>query len=123
MCIRTVMTYASPVFAHAVRLHWIGYRLYKINFVGQLRMHIGASVIQFFIGTSNSHLIKVHEGRIEAIFDIAGSHPNALLRAAVDYQPPPPTHYIRRPRNVLLDPPDALTAAVDSLNDVNDTHD
>ncbi|GBP37935.1 hypothetical protein EVAR_84921_1 [Eumeta japonica] len=25
-------------------------------------------------------------------FDIAGSHPNALLRAAVDYQPPHPTH-------------------------------
>ncbi|GBP91421.1 hypothetical protein EVAR_64902_1 [Eumeta japonica] len=45
-------------------------------------------------------------------FDIAGSHPNALLRAAVDYEPPPPTHFIRRPRNVLNDPPDALTAAV-----------
>ncbi|GBP42325.1 hypothetical protein EVAR_29581_1 [Eumeta japonica] len=56
-------------------------------------------------------------------FDIAGSHPNALLRAAVDYQPPPPTYLIRRPRNVLTDPPDALTAAVESLNDVNDTHD
>ncbi|GBP22672.1 hypothetical protein EVAR_13953_1 [Eumeta japonica] len=40
-------------------------------------------------------------------FDIAGSHPNALLRAAVDYQPPHPTHHIRRPRNVLTDPPDA----------------
>ncbi|GBP32910.1 hypothetical protein EVAR_81702_1 [Eumeta japonica] len=26
-------------------------------------------------------------------FDIAGSHPNALLRAAVDYQPPHPTPY------------------------------
>ncbi|GBP39834.1 hypothetical protein EVAR_29064_1 [Eumeta japonica] len=55
-------------------------------------------------------------------FDIAGSHPNAF-RAAVDYQPPHPTHLIRRPRNVLTDPPDALTAAVESLNDVNDTHD
>ncbi|GBP08240.1 hypothetical protein EVAR_78734_1 [Eumeta japonica] len=32
-------------------------------------------------------------------FDIAGSHPNALLRAAVDYQPPHPTHRIRhRPK-------------------------
>ncbi|GBP31633.1 hypothetical protein EVAR_84079_1 [Eumeta japonica] len=56
-------------------------------------------------------------------FDIAGSHPNALLRMAVDYQPPHPTHLIRRLRNVLTDPPDALTAAVESLNDVNDTHD
>ncbi|GBP68845.1 hypothetical protein EVAR_46162_1 [Eumeta japonica] len=84
MCIRTVMTYASLVFAHAApkALH-----------------------------------------RLQRFFDIAGSHPNALLRAAVDYQPPHPTHLIRRPRNVLTDPPDALTAAVESLNDVNDTHD
>ncbi|GBP67591.1 RNA-directed DNA polymerase from mobile element jockey [Eumeta japonica] len=88
MCIRTVMTYASPVFAHA----------------------------------APTALDRLQDAS-KRFFDIAGSHPNALLRAAVDYQPPPPTHYIRRPRNVLLDPPDALTAAVDSLNDVNDTHD
>ncbi|GBP80839.1 hypothetical protein EVAR_99934_1 [Eumeta japonica] len=56
-------------------------------------------------------------------FDIAGSHPNALLRAAVDYEPPHSSHFIRRPRNVLNDPPDALTAAVESLSYVNDTHD
>ncbi|GBP84196.1 Probable RNA-directed DNA polymerase from transposon X-element [Eumeta japonica] len=87
MCIRTVLTYASPVFAHAApkALH----RLQDAS---------------------------------KRFFDIAGSHPNALLRAAVDYQPPPPPLY-SRPRNVLFDPPDALTAAVDSLNDVNDTHD
>ncbi|GBP41865.1 hypothetical protein EVAR_86835_1 [Eumeta japonica] len=48
-------------------------------------------------------------------FDIAGLYPNALLRAAVDYQPPPPTHFIRRPRYVLIDQPDALTAAVIDL--------
>ncbi|GBP63799.1 RNA-directed DNA polymerase from mobile element jockey [Eumeta japonica] len=88
MCIKTVMTYASPVFTHAApkALH----RLQDVS---------------------------------KRFFDIAGSHPNALLRAAVDYQPPHPTHLIRRPRNVLTDPPDALTAAVESLNDVNDTHD
>ncbi|GBP61865.1 Probable RNA-directed DNA polymerase from transposon X-element [Eumeta japonica] len=68
-------------------------------------------------------LPKYMKDASKRFFDIAGSHPNALLRAAVDYQPPPPTHFIRRPRNVLIDPPDALTAAVDSLNDVNDTHD
>ncbi|GBP22447.1 Probable RNA-directed DNA polymerase from transposon BS [Eumeta japonica] len=88
MCIRTVMTYASPVFAHAApkALH----RLQDAS---------------------------------KRFFYIAGSHPNALFRAAVDYQPPHPTHLIRRPRNVLTDPPDALTAAVESLNDVNGTHD
>ncbi|GBP03794.1 RNA-directed DNA polymerase from mobile element jockey [Eumeta japonica] len=96
MCIRTVMTYASPVFAHAAP-----------TALDRLQ------VIQN----------KFCKDASKRFFDIAGSHPNALLRAAVDYQPPPPTHYIRRPRNVLFDPPDALTAAVDSLNDVNDTHD
>ncbi|GBP22789.1 Probable RNA-directed DNA polymerase from transposon BS [Eumeta japonica] len=88
MCIRTVMTYASPVFAHAApkALH----RLQDAS---------------------------------KRFFDIAGSHPNALLRAAVEYQQLHPTHLIRRPRNVLTDPPDAFTAAVESLNDVNYTHD
>ncbi|GBP69340.1 RNA-directed DNA polymerase from mobile element jockey [Eumeta japonica] len=63
------------------------------------------------------------EDASKRFFDIVGSHPNALLHAAVDCKPPPPSHFIRRPRNVLIDPPDALTAAVDSLIDVNDTHD
>ncbi|GBP59516.1 hypothetical protein EVAR_42421_1 [Eumeta japonica] len=55
-------------------------------------------------------LTKYMKDASKRFFDIAGSHPNALLRAAVDYQPPPPTHFLRRPRNVLIDPPDALTA-------------
>ncbi|GBP11386.1 Probable RNA-directed DNA polymerase from transposon BS [Eumeta japonica] len=91
---KTVMTYASPVFAHAARKHYIDYR--------------------------TSHISKYMKDASKRFFDIAGSHPNAF-RAAVDYQPPHPTHL--RPRNVLTDPPDALTAAVESLNDVNDTHD
>ncbi|GBP00538.1 Probable RNA-directed DNA polymerase from transposon BS [Eumeta japonica] len=68
-------------------------------------------------------ITKYMKDTSKRFFDIAGSHSNALLRAAVDCQPPPPTHLIRRLRNVLTDPPNALTAAVESLNDVNDTHD
>ncbi|GBP61641.1 hypothetical protein EVAR_43578_1 [Eumeta japonica] len=66
---------------------------------------------------------REHIDALKRFFDIAGSHPNALLRVVVDYEPPPSTHFIHRPRNVLNDPPDVLTAAVESLNDVNDTHD
>ncbi|GBP39854.1 hypothetical protein EVAR_29084_1 [Eumeta japonica] len=61
-------------------------------------------------------------GRIEAILrhrgitsQCAPSRGGRLSTAAS------PT--FRRPRNVLIDPPDALTAAVDSLDDVSDTHD
>ncbi|GBP30800.1 hypothetical protein EVAR_82542_1 [Eumeta japonica] len=92
MCIRTVMTYASPVFAHAAQKHYIDYRDLELPTIS-----------------------KYMKDASKRFFDIAGSHPNALLRAAVDYQPPHPTHLIRRPRNVLTDPPDALTAAVESL--------
>ncbi|GBP92644.1 RNA-directed DNA polymerase from mobile element jockey [Eumeta japonica] len=97
-CIRTVMTYASPVFAHA-----------------------DSKVL--YRGMELPTLTKYMKDASKRFFDIAGSHPNALLRAAVDYQSPPPTNFLRRPRNVLIDPLDALTAAVDNLNDVNDTHD
>ncbi|GBP61153.1 hypothetical protein EVAR_46805_1 [Eumeta japonica] len=56
--------------------------------------------------------------------DIAGSHPNALLRTAVAYQPPHPNHFICRSRNIRIsDPLDALTEAVESLREVNDTND
>ncbi|GBP64516.1 hypothetical protein EVAR_53015_1 [Eumeta japonica] len=78
--------------------------------------------LQLYVVRTNM-LILAYFQIAKRFFDIAGSHPNALLRAAVDYQPPHPTHLIRRPRNVLTDSPDALTAAVESLNDVNDTHD
>ncbi|GBP31629.1 hypothetical protein EVAR_84075_1 [Eumeta japonica] len=49
-------------------------------------------------------------------FDIAESHPNVLLRSAASHETQS-YHLIRRPRNVLIDPPDALTAKGQS-NDV-----
>ncbi|GBP82027.1 hypothetical protein EVAR_52231_1 [Eumeta japonica] len=55
----------------------------------------------------------------ERFFDIANSHPNPLLVSAVSYEPPPPQHFCRRPRNVLIDPPDELTAEVEKLIEVN----
>ncbi|GBP87025.1 N-acetylserotonin O-methyltransferase-like protein [Eumeta japonica] len=39
----------------------------------------------------------------------APRHPNPLIVSAVSYEPPPPHHFCRRPRNVLIDPPDHLT--------------
>ncbi|GBP39231.1 hypothetical protein EVAR_22635_1 [Eumeta japonica] len=68
MCIRTVMTYASPVFAHAAQKHYIDYRDLELPTIS-----------------------KYMKDASKRFFDIAGSHPNALLRAAVDYQPPHPT--------------------------------
>ncbi|GBP79128.1 Probable RNA-directed DNA polymerase from transposon BS [Eumeta japonica] len=74
MCIRTVITYASPVFAHAAPK-----ALHRLQ------------------GLRTPTISKYMKDASKRFFDIAGSHPNAL-RAAVDYQPPHPTHLIRRPR-------------------------
>ncbi|GBP47450.1 Probable RNA-directed DNA polymerase from transposon BS [Eumeta japonica] len=73
---KTVMTYASPVFAAPKALHRLQ-------------------------GLRTPTISKYMKDASKRFFDIAGSHPNALLRAAVDYQPPHPTHLIRRPRNVI----------------------
>ncbi|GBP35019.1 hypothetical protein EVAR_75220_1 [Eumeta japonica] len=55
MCIRTVMTYASPVFAHAAQKHYIDYRTHRSD-----------------SSTSRDH--------------------SPMFYAAVDCQPPHPTH-------------------------------
>ncbi|GBP25667.1 Probable RNA-directed DNA polymerase from transposon BS [Eumeta japonica] len=124
MCIRTVMTYACPVFTHAAHK-----ALYMVQVI-QNKLCRAATDAHWCVRNSILQrdlelptLSKYNKDASKRFFDIAGSHHNALLRAAVDHQPPPPTHFMRRPRNVLLDLSDALTAAVDSLNDVKDTHD
>ncbi|GBP52610.1 Phenylalanine--tRNA ligase alpha subunit [Eumeta japonica] len=43
---------------------------------------------------------------------LASSHQNPLSVLAVSYEPPPLYHFCRRPRNVLLDPPDDLTVKI-----------
>ncbi|GBP50555.1 hypothetical protein EVAR_29313_1 [Eumeta japonica] len=37
-------------------------------------------------------------------------HPNPLISAAASYEAPPENHFLRRPRNALVDPPDDVTA-------------
>ncbi|GBP24950.1 hypothetical protein EVAR_12617_1 [Eumeta japonica] len=51
----------------------------------------------------------------ERFFDIANSHPNSILVSAVPDVPPPPHHFCRRPRNVLLDLLNDLTVEVEKL--------
>ncbi|GBP82944.1 hypothetical protein EVAR_99735_1 [Eumeta japonica] len=61
------------------------------------------------------HLAK---NALERFFDIASSRSIQLV-SAVSYEPPPPHHFCRRPRNVLLDPPEDLTVEVEKLIEVN----
>ncbi|GBP13011.1 Probable RNA-directed DNA polymerase from transposon BS [Eumeta japonica] len=124
MCITTVMIYASRVFAHAAP------KILDRPHVIQNKFCRSATDAHWCVRNSIFHrdlefttISKYMTDALKRFFDIAGSHPNVLICAMVDYEPPPSTHFIRRPRNVLNDLLDTLTAAVESLNEVNDTHD
>ncbi|GBP87582.1 Probable RNA-directed DNA polymerase from transposon X-element [Eumeta japonica] len=89
--IRTVLTYASPVFAHAAPK-----ALHRLQVI-QNKFCRAATDAHWCVRNSILHrdlelptLSKYMKDASKRFFDIAGSHPNALLRAAVDYQPPPP---------------------------------
>ncbi|GBP64252.1 Probable RNA-directed DNA polymerase from transposon X-element [Eumeta japonica] len=55
----------------------------------------------------------------ERFFDVVSNHPNPLLVEVVSYEPPPPHNFCRRPRNVLIDPPDDLTVEVEKQIELN----
>ncbi|GBP19853.1 Probable RNA-directed DNA polymerase from transposon X-element [Eumeta japonica] len=86
------MTYASPVFAHAAPK-----ALHRLQVI-QNKFCRAATDAHWCVRNSILHrdlelptISKYMKDASKRFFDIAGSHPNALLRAAVDYQPPHPT--------------------------------
>ncbi|GBP67580.1 Probable RNA-directed DNA polymerase from transposon X-element [Eumeta japonica] len=120
MCIRPVIPYASSVFAH-VRPDI----LYDLQIV-QNKFCRRAADAPWYVKNSVLHrdlklpTISIYmRDTSERFFDVASSHPNPLLVSAVSYEPPPPHHFCRRPRSVLLDPPDDLTVEVEKLLEVN----
>ncbi|GBP23492.1 hypothetical protein EVAR_12772_1 [Eumeta japonica] len=124
MCLRTVLTYASPVLAHTTPK-----ALDRLQVI-QNKFCRDATDAHWCVCNSILHkdlelptIAKFMKDASKLFFDIAGSRLNALLRSAVDYEPPHRHHFIHRPWNVLAAPLDALTAAVDSFMEVNDTHD
>ncbi|GBP89456.1 RNA-directed DNA polymerase from mobile element jockey [Eumeta japonica] len=124
MCIRTVLTYASPVFAHAAPN-----RLKKLQ-VLQNKFCRTATNAHWCVKNSVLHrdldlpsIRKYMKDASERFFSIAESHPNPLLSAAASYEAPPPYHFIRRPRNIITDPPDDFTVEVERLRDLNKQND
>ncbi|GBP65421.1 hypothetical protein EVAR_103303_1 [Eumeta japonica] len=98
MCIRTVMTYASPVFAHAAPTALDRLQVIQNKFCGS------ATDAHWCVRNSILHrdlelptLSKVHEGRIER-FSTSRDHPMRFFERQLTISRRPP---IRRPRNVL----------------------
>ncbi|GBP37601.1 Probable RNA-directed DNA polymerase from transposon BS [Eumeta japonica] len=107
---KPVMPYASPVFAHAQRGILYDLQIVQNKFcrrAADAPWSVKNSVLHRDLELST--ISKYLKDASERFFDIANSHPNPLLVLAISYEPPPPYHFCRRPRNVLLDPPDDLT--------------
>ncbi|GBP80210.1 hypothetical protein EVAR_100087_1 [Eumeta japonica] len=116
---RPVMTYVSPVFAHAQPDI-----LYHLQIV-QNKFCRRAADAPWYVKNSvlyrDLELPTISKFMREHFFDVASSHPNPLAVSAVSYKPPPPYHFCKRPRNVLLDPHDDLTVEVEKLIELNKT--
>ncbi|GBP23578.1 Probable RNA-directed DNA polymerase from transposon X-element [Eumeta japonica] len=67
-------------------------------------------------------IAKFMKDASKRFFDIVELHRNAFFRSAASYEPPQPYNFVRKPRNSLTNPPNALIAAVESLMEVNDSN-
>ncbi|GBP64429.1 Probable RNA-directed DNA polymerase from transposon BS [Eumeta japonica] len=119
-CIRPIITYASPVFAHVQ-----SDALYDLQIV-QNKFCRRAADAPWYVKNSVLHrdlelptISKFMKDASDRFFDVASNHPNPLLVLAVSYEPPPPHYFCRRPWNVLIDPRDDLTVEVEKLLELN----
>lgn len=117
VCIRPVLTYASPVFAHASAP-----TLHKLQVVQSLFCR-KATNAPWYVRNADLHrdvdlptiqqLLKTFS---EKFFKRSENHINPLIREASAYTPRPfSRHLVRRPRHVLSDPPNDLSAALNLL--------
>ncbi|GBP31698.1 hypothetical protein EVAR_4933_1 [Eumeta japonica] len=93
--------------------HSMDSKLFRINFVEMPRTTTGAFEIQYF-SEELPTIVKFMKDASKRFFNIAESYPNALLYLAVSNKPC--IYY------VFPDPPDVLTAAVESLMEVADSN-
>lgn len=117
VCIRPVLTYASPVFAQASSNIIDKLQVVQNRFC---RMATGAP---YYVRNADLHrdmglptIQQLQKKFSETFFKAAEEHPNPLVREAATYTPRPPSlHMVRRPRHVLDDPPNKLSSDLNLL--------
>ncbi|GBP06511.1 hypothetical protein EVAR_4631_1 [Eumeta japonica] len=114
--LRTVITYASPVFAHTApttlkKLQVLYNKCCRST--TNANLCVKNSVLHRDLDLPS--ITKYMKDATERFFLIAKFHLNPFLTAAASYEAPPPCHFIRRPRNIITDPPDVFSAEVERL--------
>ncbi|GBP10494.1 hypothetical protein EVAR_102449_1 [Eumeta japonica] len=111
------MTYAAPVFAHANPKALYQLQVLQNNFCRRA----WRTLVRPERSSRDLELPTISK----YMQDMSKSSSTQLLTIPTHYykQPYPtslpPHHFIRRPRNVLSDPPDELTAEVERLTNIN----
>lgn len=121
-CIRPIMTYACPVFAHVAKSNVNSLQVIQNRFMRK------ATGCPWYMRNKNLHIDlnvpSIKEFMRQAskrYFDSALSHPNPLVVSAANYFPHPTTRFKRRPRHALTDPDDEITLAI-KAHDANRPH-
>lgn len=117
VCIRPVLSYASPVFAHTSQLN-----IHRLQVIQNLFCRRATNAL-WTIRNEDLHrdlglpTIQQHFKKLsESFFQIAEEHSNHLIREAAAYSPPAQTRLsVRRPKNVLSDDPNPLSSKLNRL--------
>ncbi|GBP84376.1 Probable RNA-directed DNA polymerase from transposon X-element [Eumeta japonica] len=107
------MTYACSVFAHAMSSILKKLQTVQNKFCRKTmdaHWSVKNSVFHGGLGLPTINLFMKDASK--RFFDMAQSHPNPLIASVATYKLPPAHHFLRRPRNILSDPSDALTSEV-----------
>lgn len=119
-CVRPILTYASVVFAHANSTALYQFQVLQNRF---LRRAVGAP---WYMRNLDLHydlglptVAKFMKDASRRFFNNAPHHPNPLLRSAVNYVPLVGVlSRLRRPRHVLTDTDDSITAALAAREEI-----
>ncbi|GBP55066.1 hypothetical protein EVAR_46362_1 [Eumeta japonica] len=110
------MTYVSPVFAHTAPTTLKKLQVLQDKFCRSVTNAYRCIKNLFLHRDLDLPLItKYLKDASEHFFSIAESHSNPLLSAAASYEAPPPYHFIRRPQNIIIDPPEETLIARNRL--------
>ncbi|GBP16713.1 hypothetical protein EVAR_13334_1 [Eumeta japonica] len=109
MCIRTVITYACPVYTKEISS--LAEQILRIS-------HQRTLVRYKFSPHRDSDLppiTKYMKDAFERFFSITESHSDPLLSVAASFEAPPSYYFIRRSRNIITNPSNDFTTEVSGL--------
>nr|AAQ09230.1 reverse transcriptase-like [Antheraea mylitta] len=120
-CIRPVITYSCPVFAHMSKDNFHKLQVFQNRvlrkvtgtpwYIRRVDLHRNLEIPSIWTYVKSLTI---------SYFEKAANHPSPLVVSAANYQPVPnAARPRRRPRHIFIDPPDEITAVNDQYQPVS----